>query len=106
LKINAFTYGGEISKWLSEFLERDNLDLAIFSADQDARKSKDVDMGTNFARDYDEAIFHDYNAFMLISEMSLNDLNSKLKQKVTIRNFRPNFFVTGCNAYSEVNKQA
>ncbi len=59
-------------------------------------------MGTNFARDYDEAIFHDYNSFMLISEMSLNDLNSKLEKKVTIRNFRPNFFVSGCDAFSEV----
>ena len=87
---------------MSEFLGRENLDLAVFGPEQDARKSKDVDMGTNFARDYDEAIFHDYNSFMLISEMSLNDLNSKLEKKVTIRNFRPNFYVSGCDAFAEV----
>ena len=61
-----------------------------------ARKCKEAEHGFNLARDNDEAIFHDYSPFMLISQESLNDINSKLKEKVTIRNFRPNFFIENC----------
>jgi hypothetical protein len=33
---------------------------------------------------------------MLISQESLNELNSRLENKVTIRNFRPNFVTNDC----------
>lgn len=40
---------------------------------------------------------------MLLSESSLEDLNSKLEKKVTVANFRPNFYVKGCEKpYAEV----
>lgn len=81
---------------------RDDLDLVNFGTGLEPRKVQRIDENNNLARDEDEAIFHDYSPFMLISEMSLNDLNSKLKQPVTIRNFRPNFYVSDCTAFSEV----
>lgn len=41
---------------------------------------------------------------MLISQESLNELNSRLENKVTIRNFRPNFVTNDCcSPFSEVN---
>lgn len=44
----------------------------------------------------------DFNRFMLISEASLAELNSRLDNKVTMRNFRPNFTSKGGNAFDEV----
>ncbi|KAH0622685.1 hypothetical protein JD844_025196 [Phrynosoma platyrhinos] len=38
---------------------------------------------------------------LLISEASLDDLNSRLEKKVAITNFRPNIVVTGCTPYEE-----
>jgi uncharacterized protein len=38
---------------------------------------------------------------LMISEASLNDLNSKLEQKIDIRRFRPNIVITGAEPYME-----
>ena len=43
-------------------------------------------------------MFADAFPFLLISEESLADLNSRLDSPVTMRNFRPNIVVKGCNA--------
>lgn len=40
---------------------------------------------------------------LIISEASLEDLNSRLEKKVAITNFRPNILVTGCGPYEEVS---
>lgn len=45
--------------------------------------------------------FADGNPFLLMSEASLADLNSRLETPVDLRNFRPNLVVTGCDAYAE-----
>lgn len=39
---------------------------------------------------------------MVLSEASLEELNSRLEKKVQIRNFRPNILVTGCGPHEEV----
>ncbi|XP_015687415.1 mitochondrial amidoxime reducing component 2-like [Protobothrops mucrosquamatus] len=38
---------------------------------------------------------------MLISEASLEELNSRLEKKVQIHNFRPSILVTGCGPHEE-----
>lgn len=87
---------------ISNFLERDDLDLVNFGTGLKARKCLETEAESNLARDTDEAIFHDLSPFMLISQQSLDDVNSKLVEKVTIRNFRPNFFVDKCsNQFAE-----
>jgi uncharacterized protein YcbX len=87
--IECFSYGinSEVSKWLSEFLERDNLDLVYFPDECLHLRSK-----------------AEFSTFMLVSEASLADLNARLTNQVTMRNFRPNIVVKGCEAFAEVNK--
>lgn len=84
-------------------MQKEGLDLANFGTGLEPRKVTSLNENNNQARHFDEVIYHDYSPYMLISEMSLNDLNGRLKEPVTIRNFRPNFFVTDCDAYSEDN---
>ena len=103
LKVDGYTYGGEIAKWLSKYLEKDNLDLACFGDDLAPRKVKDIDEKSNLATEDDVTIYNDYSPYMLIGEGSLADLNSKLEKKVQMKNFRPNFIVKGTPAFAEVN---
>lgn len=101
--IDGYKYGGQISKWLSEFLERDDLDLVIFEDTLRPRYVKELNEKGNDARESDTTIYNDYSPFMLISNKSLSDLNARLEKKVSMRNFRPNFVVEDCpQPYSEV----
>ena len=88
--IDGYSYGGDISIWLSDILEHENLDLVCFDND-----SLDP-------RENDPAIYADSSPYMLLSENSLSFLNNKLVKKVTIRNFRPNFVVSHCDSFAEV----
>jgi hypothetical protein len=102
LKINGYRYGGDVSKWLSDFLQVENLDLVNFGNDLEPRKTNQVDKKLAH-REIDEIIYSDDSPFMLISERSLDDLNTRLKNKVSMRNFRPNFVVKDVSApYDEV----
>lgn len=71
-------------------LEKENLDLVCFDDELEPREN-------------DPAIYADSSPYMLISVNSLNDLNERLEAKVTIRNFRPNFFVDRCESFAEVD---
>jgi uncharacterized protein YcbX len=84
ISITCFSYGGEISQWLSDFLEEKNLDLVCFGDNLEERNDAD------------------FSRFMLVSEASLDDLNSKLNKTVTMKNFRPNLIVKNCLAFDEV----
>ena len=54
---------------------------------------KEMEHPGNGGRDEDFVIYSDYSPFMAISEASLNELNTKLPRRVTMRNFRPNFAI-------------
>ena len=102
MKIKGYRYGGEIAKWLSEFLEAENLDLVNFGGNLEPRKLCLLDKSLESRKE--EIIYSDDSPFLLISENSLNDLNSRLQEKVSMRNFRPNFVVKdAAAAYEEVN---
>lgn len=45
--------------------------------------------------------FVDAFPFMLLSQASLNELNSRLAQPVPMNRFRPNLVIEGCTAYEE-----
>lgn len=85
IKIDCFLYSPDVSEWLSEFLE-ENVSLVSLGDQLEQRNRKEAD----------------FNTFMLVSEASLTELNSRLKNKVTMKNFRPNLIVNECSAFSEV----
>ena len=49
----------------------------------------------------EEVGFADMNPLLLISEASLEDLNSRLERPISMRNFRPNIVVKGCDPFEE-----
>lgn len=50
-----------------------------------------------------ELSFADAYPFLLISEASVRDLNTRLERPVWVNRFRPNLIVTGCDAFAEDN---
>lgn len=80
--------------WLSEFLSRP-CRLVRFADDV----TRQVDPA--YARASDHTGFSDGFPFLLISQGSLDDLNSRLDHPVPMLRFRPNLVVDGCAAFAE-----
>jgi uncharacterized protein YcbX len=88
---------------LSDFLGKDKLDLVTFSDDVETRRLAEINNKLAVGvKQTDQVLYADYAPFMLLSEASLNDLNSRLENPVTVRNFRPNILVKDCQAFEEV----
>ncbi len=77
--LSLYAYGGEVGEWLSEFVGVPGLDLVNFGEKLIERNRPEFD----------------YNRFMLLSEASLAELNSRLTNQVTTRNCRPNLVAKG-----------
>ncbi|XP_060610208.2 mitochondrial amidoxime reducing component 2-like isoform X1 [Anolis sagrei] len=90
--------GEEAAQWITTFLNTRPYRLAHYEPNMMTRKSRDVlpEFETT-----DEVAYAEGSPILLISEASLDDLNSRLEEKVAITNFRPNIFVTGCAPYEE-----
>ncbi len=90
----AFDAGDDAAHWLSDFLET-TCRLVYFPDDE----IRQVDI--NYASAGDKTAFSDGFPLLLISQASLDDLNSRLAAPVTMNRFRPNIVVTGCGAFAE-----
>jgi uncharacterized protein len=87
-----------IDNWFSEALEIDCQLVYLPEANQ-----RLVDK--NYANNNEQTRFSDGFPLLLISEESLQDLNSRLSSKnekaLSMKSFRPNIVVSGCTAYDE-----
>ncbi|MEE9424288.1 MAG: MOSC domain-containing protein [Methylococcales bacterium] len=83
-----------VDSWLSE---------AIGVACQLVYFPDNVLRGVNpdYAKPGDITAFADGYPLLLISQASLDDLNSRLQQPLPMKRFRPNLVVTGCEPYAE-----
>jgi uncharacterized protein len=102
-QITGYSYGGEVGKWLSDYLSLSGADLVSFDEEFEARRIKD--MKKNFqmqVKDTDVTMFSDYSQYMLLSEASLGDLNTRTPFAISLINFRPNIMVKDCDKYAEV----
>lgn len=90
----AYDAGVEAANWLSEFLLRD-CRLVYFPDDE----FRQVDL--QYANQGERTAFSDGFPLLLISQASLDDLNRRLSQPITMNRFRPNLVVSGCDAYAE-----
>ncbi|XP_046578220.1 mitochondrial amidoxime reducing component 2-like [Haliotis rubra] len=101
--------GQEAADWMSSFLGQEGLRV-LFSAPGLHKRESSEELKPwgygNPALLGDQLAFSDIAAYMLLSEESLNFLNSNLNKKVTMRNFRPNIVVsTNAAAFDEDNWQ-
>ena len=86
--------GGEADRWFGEVLQFPC--RLVHKPDDDLRL-----VDSSFAQGGDQVGFADGFAFLLISEASLGDLNSRLEEPLPMNRFRPNFVLEGCGPYAE-----
>lgn len=90
----AYTVCHEADVWLSEQLEKK---VRIVEMTESSHRKMDAqlagpDATVSFADDF---------PYLLISEASLHELNSRLEQPVGMNRFRPNFVVSGTGPFAE-----
>lgn len=85
---------GEASRWFSEFLR---FPCRLVHLPESSIRRVDPD----YARPEDRVHLADGFPFLLISEESLEDLNSRLEEPLPMNRFRPNLVVRGCSAFAE-----
>jgi uncharacterized protein len=86
--------GEEADRWFGEFLRFPC--RLVHKPDDDVRLVDSL-----YAENGDQVGFADGFAFLLISEASLEDLNTRLEDPLPMNRFRPNFVVRGCGPYAE-----
>jgi uncharacterized protein len=86
--------GEEADRWFAAFL---NFPCRLVRKLADDVRPVD----SLYAEHGDQVGFADGFAFLLISEASLEDLNTRLEDPLPMNRFRPNFVVRGCGPYAE-----
>ncbi|NMP31682.1 MOSC domain-containing protein [Thalassotalea sp. M1531] len=79
-----------VDNWISQFVGHSC--HLLFFGEQSSRQVKNTSTPVAFADGY---------PLLLISQASLDDLNSKLKHAVSMKQFRPNMVVSGCEPFAE-----
>ncbi|XP_015280865.1 PREDICTED: mitochondrial amidoxime reducing component 2-like [Gekko japonicus] len=90
--------GEEAAQWITAFLNSHPYRLVHFELSMVPRNAKDL---MEPFRPSDKIAYPDCSPVMVLSEASVEELNSQLEKKVQIRNFRPNIVVTGCGPHEE-----
>ena len=88
--------GDEAARWLSELLQTEC--RLVYFPDNEIRQ-----VDPNYAEPGDKTAFSDGFPLLLISQGSLDDLNSRLAEPVEMMRFRPNLVVSGCEPFAEDN---
>lgn len=91
----AIDQGRKATDWFSEYLGSPCKLVMMEKLFQ-----RKLDPGYAFAEN-NQTGFADGYPFLLISQESLNDLNSRLKISIPMNRFRPNIVVEGCRPYEE-----
>ncbi len=96
-KIKAHHINTAIDNWFSEFL---GVDCQLVYMPDSALRSVDPDYADNIRGEH-IASFSDGFPNLVISEASLDDLNSRVDIDLTMERFRPNIVLSGCEPYEE-----
>lgn len=92
--VEAEHISDQVDEWLSDAIG-ESCHLVYFPDDV-LRRVSHAD-----ARTDDVTAFSDGFPLLMISQGSLDDLNSRLDEKIPMQRFRPNIVVTGCQPFAE-----
>jgi uncharacterized protein YcbX len=92
--VQAQLISSDTDRWLAQIIgEPCHL---VYMADDEIRACD-----LSYAQQGDRTSFADGFPLLVISQASLDDLNTKLNQPMSMQRFRPNFVVEGCEAFAE-----
>ena len=94
--VRSEIYPDEVNDWFSKAI---GTECRLVAMPEGAHRA--VNPFYAVRRFKDTVSFADGYPFMLIGQASLDDLNSRLREPVPMNRFRPNFVVTGTEAFAE-----
>ena len=102
--ITGLHCGEEADRWMRQYLGNEWASIVMSTESMEKRESCAVYKPSgNPAKEGDISSYADWGAYMILSEQSLEELNTRLEKKVTMTRFRPNISITGCVPYDEDN---
>lgn len=101
--VDAADAGDEVAKWFSRFILQadEGLRLVYYVSSTPTRDVREKNKIFDSAVREDTGALHDATSYMLINEDSIEELNSRIENKVTPLQFRPNLVVKGPAAFEE-----
>ena len=93
-RVQAMTAEPDAAKWISSF-------LGISCQFVYMPDASDRPVNPRYAFRKEQVSFADAFPFLLVSEASLADLNTRLETPLPMNRFRPNIVVAGCEPYEE-----
>lgn len=100
---NCVDCGDEVAQWFSRYLlgEDEGFRLAFYTSSEPKSDIQDKKYLFPQAVPRDSGTLHDEASYLLMSQGSFDDLNTKIEKKVTPLQYRPNFVVKGAAAWEE-----
>ncbi|XP_067128160.1 uncharacterized protein [Centruroides vittatus] len=100
--IKGVDCGEEAAKWLQKFLNRDDIRLVQFLPTFETRPSTFSNL-VNLNEDNYPVVFQSASPYLLLSQASVDDLNSRLEdeEKVSYKYFRANILLDDCKPFEE-----
>nr|XP_017502831.2 mitochondrial amidoxime-reducing component 1 isoform X1 [Manis javanica] len=98
LEVEGRDCGEEAAQWITSFLKTQPYRLVHFESHMQPRNSHEV---LDVFQPTEKIAYSDASPFLILSEASLADLNSRLEKRVKAANFRPNIVISGCDSYAE-----
>lgn len=104
LRLPGVDCGNEVAKWLSQVLYNGQEKVRlVYKGDVLKGRPARNPHKFNFYqyRKTDTALYTEYSSYMVACQSSLDDLNTRVSDPVTMGNFRPNIVIKGSNPYDE-----
>jgi len=101
--VDAVDAGEDAACWFSRYIFQEDFGLRLVFYPQSipTREARASNKVLPTVIDSDTGALHDATSFSMINEGSVAELNSRIKDPVTARQFRPNFVVKGPGAFDE-----
>ena len=102
--VEAYDCGDDVASWLSTYLDKPRMRLIYNATGMTKRKLTDRElegMRHTTASAEDQIAFSDVSPYMILSQPSVDELNTRLDTPVKARNFRANIIISKCNAFAE-----
>ncbi|XP_004699978.1 mitochondrial amidoxime-reducing component 1 [Echinops telfairi] len=98
LEIEGRDCGDAAAEWITSFLKTQHFRLVHFEPSMRPRNPHQI---KDLFPSSEKVAYPDASPFLILSEASLADLNSRLEKKVKATSFRPNIVISGCGVYEE-----
>nr|XP_002129760.1 mitochondrial amidoxime reducing component 2 [Ciona intestinalis] len=105
-EIPGIDCGDEVAKWLQKYLSLDDLRLKYHPNSASVRPlcQRDTYAPLRFQnKNNGNSIYHDFSPYNILSEASILDVAERMEKSgnLNVRNFRPNFLISGCEPHNE-----